>query len=113
MKKPLSAFILIASIFAIVFSLLKLDHQKLEPEQTSGAYEALNFLSQQRTYPLAEIPENAHFAAWNDSKRLFDEEKRNPPTEPWTTMGPHNRGGRTLALEINPQNDQTLIRWLC
>lgn len=77
-------------------------------EETSGAYEALNFLSQQRTYPYEHLPEEAYFAAWNEAKKMLDNEKNNPPTDPWTTMGPHNRGGRTLALEINPQNDQTL-----
>jgi hypothetical protein len=31
-----------------------------------------------------------------------------PVVDPWTAIGPHNTGGRTLAIEFNPQNPNTV-----
>jgi photosystem II stability/assembly factor-like uncharacterized protein len=78
-------------------------------ERISGAYKALNFFSEQRAYPNNSIPDISHYAAYE--KVL---EKRNAPkelifnTHPWETIGPHNTGGRTLAIAFNPQNPNTI-----
>lgn len=78
-------------------------------EKISGAFEALNFLGNRQTYPLGKIPERGYSEAWEYSKSIPE---ATPVTreniDPWETMGPHNRGGRTLALAFNPQNPNTL-----
>lgn len=74
----------------------------------SGAYDALNTLGSQRTYPFEQLPAKAHFAAWEAAQSSFSAEKNAAIVDPWESMGPHNRGGRTLSLALNPQNTNTI-----
>lgn len=80
-----------------------------EKEQISGAYEALQFFGKRTTYPEVEIPQAAFYRAWqqNDQLRQVEAQARGG-TMPWESMGPVNRGGRTLALAFNPLNPNTL-----
>ena len=66
----------------------------------SGAYEALNLFGMSRSYPNAEIPAQAHFAAWESLKNK-GATTREEQTPPWETMGPKNHGGRTLEIAFN------------
>ncbi|MFQ5446537.1 MAG: T9SS type A sorting domain-containing protein [Saprospiraceae bacterium] len=79
-----------------------------ESENVSGALEALSFLGELQTYPTGVIPEKAHYAAWQESRDMAEAAPANRAVEPWETMGPHNRGGRTLNLAFNPQNANTM-----
>ncbi|MEL6970841.1 MAG: T9SS type A sorting domain-containing protein [Bacteroidota bacterium] len=82
--------------------------QAPEENQISGAYEALNFFGMRTTYPYAQIPEQAYFRAWETHQRMPDAAVAERGIGPWETMGPVNRSGRTLTLEFNPQNPNTL-----
>lgn len=82
----------------------------LEEEGSSGAYEALNFLGNQKIYPFEKMPSEGYARAFEQFQKSFGSQ---PPTknneEPWESLGPHNIGGRTLALAINPQNPTSIF----
>jgi len=78
-----------------------------KPDKISGAYEALNFLGMQRLYPHERLPARAHYAAWEKMQTAVAG-RSNPVVDPWESMGPHNIGGRTLAIAFNPQNPNTM-----
>ncbi len=75
----------------------------------SGAYRALNFFGEQRAYPNSSIPDISHYSAYEKvlQQRLAEKENQYY-TEPWQTIGPHNTGGRTIAIAFNPQNPNTI-----
>lgn len=112
MKKPLLS-LLFCTIIGLLFWMTSpnnspiTSHENQEDEVVSGAYEALSFWGMTQTYPSGHIPEKAQFAAWEQVQQMTTS-RDNPPTEPWESMGPHNRAGRTLDLAFNPQNVNTL-----
>jgi len=75
-------------------------------ERVPGAYKALSFWTAQRAYPLDDIPDRASFAAFEHAKRLKASHggDRSTQVAPWTSLGPHNVGGRTLAVAISPED---------
>ncbi len=81
---------------------------KQEAVSISGAYNALNFLAQARTYPYDQLPAQSHFAAWEKMKKNAQNNVAEKMVDPWESMGPHNRGGRMLCMAFNPQNSNTL-----
>ena len=100
-----SAFAAALLFLAIKYELPEYFHHGSEQEHLSGAYQALNFFSFQRAYPNNSIPDVSHYAAFEYSRNMFDNSnKTNFDTDPWHTIGPHNLGGRTLAVAFNPQN---------
>lgn len=107
MKTTLTFSALFVMLFAGFFLWKAQTTRPERPEKISGAYEALNFLGMQRLYPYGRLPEKAHYAAWERMQRSASM-RSNPPVEPWESMGPHNIGGRTLAIAFNPQNPNTM-----
>ncbi len=83
--------------------------REARPVKISGAYEALNLWSAQRAYPGAVIPDVGHFAAYARARQRFHKASvAVQHVEPWAEMGPHNMGGRTLAIAFNPLNPNTI-----
>ncbi len=77
-----------------------------EDERVSGALQSLDFWTIQRAYPNKNIPDNLYYKAFMEQKeKLF---KSNDTKVDWQELGPQNIGGRTLALDINPINPNTL-----
>jgi photosystem II stability/assembly factor-like uncharacterized protein len=75
---------------------------------TSGAWQALQFWNRQRAFPYKDIPADKYFKEYEKvSQSLKKSNFLN--TESWETIGPHNIGGRTLALAFNPQNPNTIF----
>ena len=108
MKKYFAILFLSASaLFAYNLIQPPSNTQETEKEQVSGAFEALNFMGDRQTYPNVNLPSNSYFAAWQkwNSNKVTS---RDNVTPPWETIGPHNRGGRTLAIVLNPQNTNTM-----
>jgi Secretion system C-terminal sorting domain len=105
MKKK--SFLQLASL--IVSCLISFLFFKSEPEiHTSGAWQALQFWSQQRAYPQNDIPADKYFEQFSQiSKSMKKSNFIN--TDQWQTIGPHNIGGRTLSLAFNPQNTNTIF----
>lgn len=78
-------------------------------DRISGAYQALNALGAQRTYPFRQIPEKAHFAAYQQAVEMRAQKNKKLQDIPeWEAIGPVNMGGRTLAIAFNPQNASTI-----
>jgi photosystem II stability/assembly factor-like uncharacterized protein len=82
---------------------------KTNTDKISGAYDALNFFSLARTYPEDQIPGDAYYKAFEQMKtEQLSKSANNLGLNPWEAIGPHNTGGRTLALAFNPQNPNTM-----
>ena len=71
----------------------------------SGAAESLDAWAMERSYPSGVLPADKFYRAFEQRSQSIV--LRNPLTE-WESMGPHNIGGRTLALAFHP-TDPDLI----
>ncbi len=101
--------IVIAAVTFFIFQKTEIEKPETEfGENVSGAYEALTFFGEARAYPEKSLPPEGFNAAWESAQRMDEATAVNRDTDPWETMGPHNRGGRTLNLAFNPQNPSTL-----
>ena len=77
----------------------------------SGALRGLQLMTHARAYPAANIPEAGMVQAFelmraktkNDILQTAQVE-----LEPWRPIGPNNISGRTLAVAVNPQNNNTI-----
>jgi len=76
----------------------------------SGALEALQQFTFARAYPNEDIPRAASFAAFEFTRKNLSRARlhKSNVLDEWQSIGPHNRGGRTLALAFNPQNSNTI-----
>ncbi len=84
----------------------KPDHTELK---TSGAMESLNWWNAQRAYPNKSIPETGYSEAFDYAKyNMNSTYDKSSFTGTWNAIGPHNIGGRTLAIALNPQNTNTI-----
>jgi photosystem II stability/assembly factor-like uncharacterized protein len=100
--------LLVSFLFVNLMNSKKQNHQIKEEEKTSGALEALNFWTRARAYPNEDIPPEAYYNAFNYSKsNLFHGDK--PLAYNFEQIGPHNIGGRTLDVQFNPQNTNTIF----
>ena len=113
LKKITTLFLLIASVMFTYITFEDLstirDNKNIKEDKISGAYEALNFFTFARTYPNEQIPDDAYYKAFEQMKtEQLDKPVNNLDVEPWTAIGPHNTGGRTLAIAFNPQNPNTI-----
>ncbi len=112
MKKRSILFLLLCSIIASItvwsFQIVENTEKEEVTEKISGAYEALNFMGNRQTFPSGKIPANAYSSAWESRSHLSKATSTQRNIEPWESLGPHNRGGRTLTLAFNPQNANTL-----
>ncbi|MFQ5601755.1 MAG: FlgD immunoglobulin-like domain containing protein [bacterium] len=105
-------FIVLALLFVAVGSYLFFHSNSKETPawtvQKSKALASLEFWNDQRAYPTNSIPDAGFFSAFQYSKSNLSNTFDSLLVQPWQTLGPHNIGGRTLALALNPQNPQTL-----
>jgi len=88
---------------------------------------SLNFWAAQRAYPARTFPREGYFQAFEYSRDHLSEvtgpapaedvgfpagkggnTRRTIPDLSWQALGPHNIGGRTLAVALNPQNPNTV-----
>lgn len=90
-----------ALYFIAAFTLLK-----PHPYKLSGAYQSLQLWEAQRAYPKKTVSDAVYFAAFASNKK--NETLKKISADSWRAIGPHNIGGRTLAVAINPQNPNTI-----
>ncbi|MGD8394871.1 MAG: T9SS type A sorting domain-containing protein [Candidatus Eiseniibacteriota bacterium] len=76
--------------------------------RTSGAKEALDAWNAQRAYPDAVLPATGYAQAFAESRARLAGLEDALDVPPWEPIGPHNIGGRTLCLWINPENPATI-----
>lgn len=105
MKKTITILLLVVLVLIPV----KKSHRNSSKDlKFSGAYESLMLWEHQRAYPNGAIPDAATSAAYNYVKDEIQPKLMKSGEDEWKAIGPHNIGGRTLALAINPQNPNTI-----
>ncbi len=109
MKNRLQIIYILFGMLIGYYSFENFINKPLKTEKVSEAYNALTFWAQVRAYPGKEIPEGKFISAY-ENKEAIKLDKSNTLTDPtpWTMIGPHNTGGRTIALAFNPQNPNTI-----
>jgi hypothetical protein len=78
----------------------------------SGAMQALDFWAAARAYPNRVIPEVGMAAAWEETRQAAARIRSSgidAGVAPWTSLGPTNIGGRTLALALLPGNPDVIF----
>jgi photosystem II stability/assembly factor-like uncharacterized protein len=84
------------------------EHQKAgKQRKVSGARQALQWWSSQRIYPHDTMPSAGYYAAYKHTRANLTEQA-GKSRNAWSGLGPHNIGGRTLAVAFNPQNPSTV-----
>ncbi len=98
--------IFISLWLVVVVSLLFHPH-KIERRETEKpeAMEALDFWTQARSYPHADIPADRYFKAFEAAKRLPTLDN---PNDAWRSIGPNNFSGRMISIALNPLNPSTV-----
>ena len=106
--------IAIPLIFVFIVLHFKNPEQELHKQsvsteaKVSGAFESLAQWNDQRAYPQKNIPTSGYYAAFEYSRKNLNKGGVDSEVEPWKSIGPHNIGGRTLAIAFNPQNPNTI-----
>ncbi len=99
-------FVIVVSLFLIDIDLKK---QTKPHGKISGAFQALSLWGESRAFPKKTFPKAATYEAFEYSKsQMVNKLSKTQEVEPWETLGPHNKGGRTLAVAINPKNPRTV-----
>ena len=91
-------------------SYVALDRDRSASEATprlSGAARSLIHWNAQRAYPGKTLPARGLTDAYEYSRANLAEDQQKS-RDPWRALGPHNIGGRTLAVALNPQNPATV-----
>ncbi|KPK95807.1 hypothetical protein AMJ80_03445, partial [bacterium SM23_31] len=110
-------FIILLGGIAVLFGIFALRLSTIfvyGPEEKSApvksdAMNALNFWSDQRSYPSAVMPDAGYYKAFEYSKyHLNKSEKGLKAVDTWESIGPRNRGGRTNAIAVDPQNTDVI-----
>lgn len=76
--------------------------------KTSGALKAMQFWNDVRTYPNDKLPSRGLVEEFEKIKLRKTLEDSNKIDVNWKSLGPHNIGGRTISIAINPLNPNTI-----
>jgi photosystem II stability/assembly factor-like uncharacterized protein len=112
---PPVIFISSAFFVFIIFFTLTVDEKNhrsnnffKQMPSTSGAYEALTFWSNARSYPGEHINSKKYEKEFEKEKTILRKNHSITETGGWESMGPENVPGRMISLAVNPQNSKTL-----
>jgi photosystem II stability/assembly factor-like uncharacterized protein len=106
MKRHASFAAIVTALF-LLYSLFIVPQPK--PLRFSGAMQALQFWNAQRAYPNTMVDDRQFVAAFEQQRSERSSLQRQiKSADQWRQIGPHNIGGRTLAVAVNPQNTKTL-----
>jgi len=75
----------------------------------SGAMLSMQFLSEIRSFPDIDIPEDKFYRAFEYSKTMPQFEALTDSPNEWQSIGPNNIGGRSLCMEFSPTDTATLF----
>ena len=70
-------------------------------KKTSGAFEYLQFWTEQRAYPNKDIPNGKFYSAYQEKQSKLSSVQSEVE---WEAIGPKNIGGRTISIAIDPNN---------
>lgn len=105
MKNKIIIAAFLMTVIGVTLFLLNSYHKE-KPKKTSGALQAMQFWTERRAYPNDDIIPDAYIKAYNQSKSKL---KKLNSNYQWQEIGPHNIGGRTLDVEFNPFNPNTIF----
>jgi len=112
MRRNHNFYLLIASLILGYFTFNLIIQEKVKEkknEKVSGAYEALQFWNMVRAYPNDDISSDAFFNAYEQMQvTRANKTLKTEINNQWQEIGPHNTGGRTIAIAFNPQNPNTI-----
>ncbi len=108
-KLTAAAFFLFSFASASILFLIPQNENEVTEEHQSGAKVALDIWTQKRAYPFPDIPADKYYAAYEYSKTFLQPATNQLQSYQWQQIGPHNIGGRTLDVEFNPQNPNTIF----
>ena len=112
MKLSKFTFITITGVVLCTILVSIYYNKKATPEKAkkiSGAFHALNLWADQRSYPNNSIPDDGYYQAFEYSQSQLHSVPNSITRETaWEPIGPHNIGGRTLAVAFNPQNPNSI-----
>jgi len=94
------------ALLLITIILFSCQDEKIDKK--NGAYEALQMLSHQRSYPQQNLKEANYFDELSKFQAVNEVSTREQFPDPWEGLGPHNIAGRALAIAINPLNNKTI-----
>ncbi len=99
----------LAALAVIVTGYLAMDHDYRTTPRLSGAAHALKHFAAQRAYPQKILPGTGYTEAYDLARTTLAEDPgKSTSVDPWQALGPHNIGGRTLAVALNPENPATV-----
>ncbi|MBT8230269.1 MAG: hypothetical protein KJO50_08410, partial [Bacteroidia bacterium] len=73
-----------------------------------GSYKALELFNYLRSYPNDNIPSAAYSRGFEFHEKYVNKTSVLKNAGEWEATGPKNTAGRTLTIEVNPQNDNTI-----
>lgn len=76
--------------------------------KVSSAYQALQLMAQSRSYPEPDISGGAYMEAYEHTLKYIKTKPFKNRSDNWESLGPQNIAGRTLCIDINPQNRNTI-----
>ncbi len=91
-----------------VLSFIFVSPHEVANHEKSEAMTALEFWTAQRAYPDRTVPGDRYFAAYQYSRTHLNNQADESADDTWQQIGPHNIGGRTLAVAFNPLNPNTV-----
>jgi photosystem II stability/assembly factor-like uncharacterized protein len=108
MKQKLSISIAAAAVILfLVYTLVIIP--KPTPLRFSGAMKALQLWTAQRAYPNENFDDRLFHAAFeSEMQKRGTRLSKRQSSEPWRQIGPHNIGGRTISVAVNPLNPKTI-----
>jgi len=108
-NKFLVIFILILVCGFTIWQIISSNQSAQTEFKTSGAMKSLDWWNTQRAYPNESIPQAGYEQAFKYAKyNMNSSDKELGYSGQWKPIGPHNIGGRTLSLALNPQNPNTI-----
>lgn len=76
--------------------------EKSKDRKASGAMESMQWISEVRAYPEADIPKDKFYKAFEYSRDELQALNQKDGLGEWRSMGPNNIGGRSLCLAVHP-----------
>ena len=84
-------------------------YKEKKKNKPSGAMLSMQFLSEIRSFPDPDIPEDKFYRAFEYSKTMPQFDALNDSPTQWQSIGPNNIGGRSLCMEFSPVDTATLF----
>jgi photosystem II stability/assembly factor-like uncharacterized protein len=100
--------VIVGFFILLLFSNCSSENTYKSDHTISGAYEALQLMAHSRSYPNTDISGGGYMDAYEHTLKNIKSKPTKSRTDIWASLGPQNIAGRTLCVDINPQNRNTI-----